>query len=171
MKWAYPTNPGHTKKAKKIGWKDGVRAIYCIMHYGGPKAPLPLQAMIYLLIGAAAAVFNILVFMLFHNTGISIPLSTALAYFMAAGVNYLLCIAILFRHKARFSLPGELSAYLLIILLSGLADIALTSLLTIQAGMTPLWAKVIATVSVFIINFLGRKYNVFKEPPPGPWRA
>jgi putative flippase GtrA len=163
-------NPRTYEQGKKIGWKDGVRAIYCIMHYGGPKAPLPLQALIYLLIGAAAAVFNVITFMLFLNMGIPIPKSAALAYVLAAGVNYLLCISILFRHKARFSLPGELSAYLLIILLSGITDIALTSLLAIQAGMTPLWAKIIATTSVFIINFLGRKYYVFKEPPAGPWK-
>jgi len=163
--------PRTYEEGKKIGWKDGIRAIYCIMHYGGPKAPLPLQALIYLIIGGAAAVFNIMVFMLLHNMGIQVPLSAAIAYFLAAGVNYFLCIAILFRHKARFSLPGELSAYLLIILFSGITDIALTSLLVIQAGMNPLWAKIIATISVFIINFLGRKYYVFKELPPGPWKT
>jgi len=163
-------NPRTYEEGKKIGWKDGLRAIYCILHYGAPKAPVHLQAMIYLIIGAAAAVFNIIIFMLLHSLGIAVPLSAAAAYLLAAGVNYLLCIAILFRHKARFSLPGELSAYLLIIVISGITDIALTSLLVLQAGLPALWAKIIATISVFIINFMGRKYFVFKEPPPGPWK-
>jgi len=163
-------NPRTYEEGKKIGWKDGLRAIYCIMHYGGPKAPLPLQALIYLIIGAAAAVFNILTFMLFHNMGIPIPTSAAFAFLLAAGLNYILCIVILFRHKARFSLTGELFAYLLLIVLSGIMDIVLTSLLALQAGISPLLAKIIAIVPLFVINFMGRKYFVFHESPPGPWK-
>jgi len=54
------------EEGKKIGWKDGVRALYCIFRYNAHKAPIPLQIMIYLLIGASAAVVNLLILKLMN---------------------------------------------------------------------------------------------------------
>jgi hypothetical protein len=34
MKWALVITEEPLKKVKKISWKDGVRAIYCILKYG-----------------------------------------------------------------------------------------------------------------------------------------
>lgn len=34
-------------EGKKIGWKDGVRALWCIMKYNAPVMPLPVQILIY----------------------------------------------------------------------------------------------------------------------------
>jgi len=34
----------------------------------------------------------------------------------------------------------------------------------------PATAKIIATISVFILNFMARRFIVFAEPPAGPWR-
>lgn len=35
-------------EGKKIGWKDGVRALWCIMKYNASVMPLPVQILIYL---------------------------------------------------------------------------------------------------------------------------
>ena len=55
-------NPRSYEEGKKIGAKDGLRALYCILHYGGQSAPLPMQFLIYLLIGGLSAIVNILLF-------------------------------------------------------------------------------------------------------------
>ena len=34
-------------EGKKIGWKDGVRALWCIMKYNAPVMPIPVQILIY----------------------------------------------------------------------------------------------------------------------------
>ena len=41
-------NPRTYEEGKKIGAKDGLRALYCILHYGGQYAPLPMQILLYL---------------------------------------------------------------------------------------------------------------------------
>ena len=35
-------------EGKKIGWRDGVRALWCIAKYNAPVMPLPVQILIYL---------------------------------------------------------------------------------------------------------------------------
>jgi len=44
------------RTGKKINWKDGIRALYCILHYSAPSAPLPMQILIYVIIGGICAV-------------------------------------------------------------------------------------------------------------------
>jgi glycosyltransferase involved in cell wall biosynthesis len=36
------------EEGKKIGYRDGFRALYCIFHYNARKAPVPVQFLIYL---------------------------------------------------------------------------------------------------------------------------
>ena len=48
-------NPRSYEEGKKIGWRDGVHALYCIMHYGACNAPLPMQILLYFFIGTVAA--------------------------------------------------------------------------------------------------------------------
>lgn len=51
-------------EGKKIGWKDGVRALWCIVKYNAPVMPLPVQLLIYFvgclaLLTVVATVVNI----------------------------------------------------------------------------------------------------------------
>ena len=50
------------EEGKKIGAKDGFRALYCILKYNLPHAPLPFQFAVYLLIGGIAALVNLACF-------------------------------------------------------------------------------------------------------------
>jgi len=162
-------NPRTYEEGKKINWKDGLRALYCIFHYNAPKAPMPIQLLIYLFIGLASALFNILVFYILYRMTVSLISSAAIAYISAAALNYYLCIKILFRHKAQWSTLGEILTYILVVIISGLLDVGLTKTM-VTMGSSPLVAKSIACVGALAANFLGRKYLVFNEPVPGPWK-
>lgn len=152
--------PRTYQEGKKIGWKDGVRALYCIMHYGAPYAPLPMQILIYFFIGVVCAIANIVIFSVLDFCGLSLLGAVAIAFLIAAALNYLLCLAILFRHKARWSGFGEICAYIITVGLMGLLDWACTSGF-VSLGMTAIWAKSWSTLIGFIGNFLLRKYYVF----------
>ena len=156
-------------EGKKIGLKDGFRALYCIFRYNAHKAPLPIQLLIYFNIGSVAAVINLITFYLLIRLNVLIVLSAPIAFITAAIVNYLLCIKILFRHEARWQSKTEIIIYLFVVFSVCLIDLGVTkSLLALH--MSPVIAKLIASISVFVLNFLGRRYIVFPEPKPGPWK-
>lgn len=154
--------PRSFEEGKKIGWRDGVHALYCILHYGAHTAALPMQLLLYFFIGAASAVVNILLFASLNAMGVDMTLAIVTSFTVAALVNYLLCIAILFRHNARWSTPGEIFMYLLTLAIMGAFDVGVTyGILALGAGA--LLSKTVATILGFIGNFVLRKYLVFPE--------
>jgi glycosyltransferase involved in cell wall biosynthesis len=155
-------NPRTYEEGKKIGWKDGVRALYCILHYSANNAPLPMQLLLYLFIGGVSAVCNVGMFSLLFGTGFSMTAAVVFSFITAALVNYFLCIAILFRHQARWTTGGEILAYLATLFIMGLFDLGVTVGLA-SIGLSPLTSKVLATGMGFVGNFLLRKYLVFSE--------
>ena len=154
--------PRTVEEGKKINWKDGVRALYCIMHYSASTAPVPMQLILYFFIGALSAICNILAFFILEKCGISFTPSVITAFIISALVNYLLCITILFQHKARWSGVGELFAYLITLTIMGCLDWLVTIGL-ITAGMTAGGAKAIAAIAGFLCNFVLRRFLVFPE--------
>lgn len=152
--------PRSYEEGKKIGWRDGVRALYCILHYGAHDAPLPMQILLYFFIGAASAAANVLAFGTFMAAGMDFLPAISIAFVLAAALNYLLCLAILFRHKARWSAPGEVVAYIITLVVMGLVDYGATFGL-LALGMSVVWSKAWAAIIGFIGNFLFRKYLVF----------
>jgi dolichol-phosphate mannosyltransferase len=154
--------PRSFEEGKKIGWKDGVRALYCILHYSAHTAPLPMQLLLYLFIGGVSAVGNIALFSMFLHSGIDMTTAVVSAFVGAAALNYLLCISILFRHKARWTTSGEILAYLATLVVMGAFDVGFTLALA-GAGMSPTLSKSFAALFGFVGNFLLRKYLVFPE--------
>lgn len=152
--------PRSYEEGKKIGWRDGVRALYCILHYGAPYAPLPMQILMYSIIGITCALINIALFSAFLATGLGLPCAAAVAFVLAAVSNYFLCIAILFKHKARWSSTGEILAYGAVVTLMCFIDMGITMGLA-RLGMTLVWSKAWAALIGFVGNFLLRKYIVF----------
>jgi glycosyltransferase involved in cell wall biosynthesis len=157
-------------EGKKIGIKDGFRALYCIFHYNAHRAPLPIQFLIYILIGGMSALVNLGLFLSLYHSGVSVLYASPISYGTAAVVNYLLCILLLFRHKARWSSAGEVLVYVFVVALLGLADLWMTQLL-LATAMRAWEARSIAALMGLVFNFLGRRYLVFPEPGAGPWRA
>ncbi|MBA3029612.1 MAG: glycosyltransferase [Desulfobacteraceae bacterium] len=154
--------PRSYEEGKKIGWKDGARSLYCILHYSAHTAPFPMQLLLYLIIGGTSAVCNIVLFMLFLQVGLNLTTAIVTAYLSAAAINYFLCILILFRHKAAWSTPGEILAYLITLAIMGFFDAEITLFLS-TTGIPLFLSKSIASLFGFAGNFLLRKYLVFPE--------
>ncbi len=155
------------EEGKKIGWKDGWRALYCIMHYNAPKLPLPVQFLMYIFIGGFSALFNLLLFSVMMHHHISVPISALTAFFGAALINYYLCIHFLFKHEAHWKSNYELIAYLVLVSCIGVMDMEITRYLS-HSLYSPLSAKLLATCCSFVFNFLGRKFIIFREKKSTP---
>jgi glycosyltransferase involved in cell wall biosynthesis len=155
-------NPRSYEEGKKIGWKDGIHALYCILHYSAHTAPLPMQILLYLFIGFVSMLVNMICFYILTRTGISINYAIGGAFGLSALCNYILCILILFRHKARWNTAGELVLYLVSVVVMGFIDYAVTRGL-IGLAWNPLWAKFWASILGFIGNFLLRRCLIFPE--------
>jgi glycosyltransferase involved in cell wall biosynthesis len=146
------------EEGKKISWKDGFRAQYCILRYNAQHSPL-LQFMIYLFIGGVSALLNLLLFLLLIKY-IPVAIATVTAFYAAAALNYWLCILILFRQNSRWKKWSEYGIYFATVSAVALFDVLSTTGL-ISSGVTPVFAKVIATGGGLILNFLVRKFLVF----------
>jgi glycosyltransferase involved in cell wall biosynthesis len=157
------------EEGKKIGVKDGFRALYAIIKYNAHKAPVGVQFLLYVFIGAIAAAVNLLVFVSLFESGMNIKVATPVAFAIAAAANYLLCILLLFKHKVKWSAAGEVAVYVLLVCGVGLIDTLITVGLAGTLQVEPIGAKLFATAIGLLINFTGRKYFVFPEQPSGPW--
>ncbi len=150
------------EEGKKIGARDGFRALYCILRYNAYRAPAGLQFALYTIIGGVAAALNLLLFVLLLQCSVSVSLSAGIAFFGAALLNYQLCVWLLFRSQVRWSGSAELMAYGIVVALCGVADVVTTGSLVLM-GMAPVAGKLIATGAGLILNFLGRRMFVFPE--------
>jgi dolichol-phosphate mannosyltransferase len=74
-----------------------------------------------------------------------------------------MCIAILFRHRARWTTTGEILVYLAVVICGGALDLGVTRLLW-AAGYAAWLSKALASLAGFIFNFLGRRFLVFPTP-------
>jgi glycosyltransferase involved in cell wall biosynthesis len=155
-------------EGKKIGFKDGMRALYAIFRYNAHRAPLPVQFLLYLFIGGVAAVANLTLFLALYHAGQPVHVAAPIAFVVAATINYFLCILLLFRHKAQWSTPKEVLIYVSLVLGVAVLDLVITKALLV-AGAGPAAAKIVAILCGLALNFAGRKYFVFYEPSSGPW--
>jgi glycosyltransferase involved in cell wall biosynthesis len=158
------------EEGKKIGVRDGFRALYCILRYNAFKAPVPVQLALYTGIAGVAAVVNITFFLLLRMAGIGDAAAILMAYFPAALLDYVLCVGLLFRHRARWAAAAEGLWYLLIVGVVGVLDFGLTRWL-LDASIAPFLSKSAACLAGLAFNFIGRRYVVFPEPPAGPWKS
>ncbi|MBN2242292.1 MAG: glycosyltransferase [Acidobacteria bacterium] len=156
------------REGKKIGFRDGLRALYCILKYNSHHAPLPVQFFLYLFVGGPAAILNLFVFLELLSAGAGPAASAPAAFFAAACLNYFLCIRVLFRHRARWDFPKEILIYLAAVAVLSGPDLALTGIFLNYSG--PAIAKLLASAAVWIPNFLVRRFVVFPEPASGEWR-
>jgi dolichol-phosphate mannosyltransferase len=150
------------EEGKKIGWRDGVRALYCIFRYNAYHLPVPMQFLIYSLIGGTSALVNLAIFLALMAIDLSLTVSTALAFVVAAAVNYFLCVTLLFRHKARWESVTEILVYGALVTVAGVVDLGLTRMLYTIGN--PAWfAKSVASFVGLVLNFVGRRFWVFPE--------
>jgi glycosyltransferase involved in cell wall biosynthesis len=155
-------------EGKKIGARDGWRAIYCILKYNLPRVPIAIQFFFYSFIGAFSAVVNFLLFMTLYRLGQSVTISALAAFFIAAFVNYYLSIKVLFRHRARWKTFTEIAVFLVVVSIVGLVDVYCTRFF-MAAGLPASLSKLISTAIGLVLNFAGRRFFVFPEKPNPDW--
>jgi putative flippase GtrA len=155
-------------EGKKIGVRDGWRALYCILKYNLPKAPPIIQFFFYLVIGGFSAIVNLVLFLSFYQAGFTPPSAALSAFFLSAGVNYYLSITLLFRHGARWKASAELATFLGVVTVVALIDMYLT-ISFLAAGLSPIVAKLVSTAIGLALNFAGRRFVVFPEKPNPDW--
>ncbi len=158
------------EEGKKIGVRDGIRALYCIFRYNAHVAPVPIQFMFYVFIGGISAIANLFIFLGLLNCGLSFTVAVTLAFFLAAIMNYVLCILLLFKRKARWNSTMELLLFFLVVCLVASADIVVTKLF-LASGMSLGASKALSSGICLFFNFVGRRYLVFAEPPSGSWKC
>jgi dolichol-phosphate mannosyltransferase len=156
-------------EGKKIGAKDGWRALYCILKYNLPEVPLPIQFLFYTVIGGACAVVNLALFLLLHRAGVDISPAALIAFFIAAALNYYLSVLLIFRHKARWKTFTEVLVFVGVISSVGLIDMYLTRWL-VSLNLALWTAKATATALGLVLNFAGRRFIVFPEPGRPDWK-
>jgi len=155
-------------EGKKIHASDGFWALYCILRYNARSAPLALQFVLYCLIGGTAALANLALFGLFYIAGAPLGIAIPAAFGIAAVLNYLLCVSLLFDRNARWSNWIEWSLYALIVVVMGTLDYSITIGL-IETDLSPLTAKTLATIMLPVLNFAGRRFLVFPSPRRRTW--
>jgi dolichol-phosphate mannosyltransferase len=155
-------------EGKKIGMKDGWRALYCILKYNLHKVPVPIQFFFYIFIGGFSAIVNLLLFLLFLKAGVPLTPATLVAFFAAAGVNYWISIQLLFRHEAKWKTGTEIGVFLVVVGFVGLVDMFLTRAF-IAGGMIPILGKIASTAIGLVLNFAGRRFIVFPEKSNPDW--
>ena len=153
------------EEGKKITWKDGVRALYCIFRYNANHLPLPMQFLAYIFVGAAAGLVNLISFLALLRMGLPFAAATVASFVLAAVVNYFLCISLLFRHRVRWNSAVEVLMYVMVVIGGGIVDFGSTTALYAM-GMVPWLSKSLASLIALCFNFLGRRIVVF--PPPEP---
>ena len=156
-------------EGKKIGIKDGFRALYCIVRYNAHRAALPIQFMVYLFIGGTAAIVNLILFLGLLSLGLNSITAALLAFVLAAVVNYWLCIKTIFRHNTKWGFGWEIASYIAVVAIGAIIDSSVTFLL-LQSGAAAWIAKLAGTLIALVVNFAGRRFVVFAESTRGPWR-
>jgi dolichol-phosphate mannosyltransferase len=155
------------EEGKKIGVRDGVRALYCIARYNMPHAAIPIQLTGYFAVGGICAIANVVLFALLSRYT-PYAVATMIAFTLAATLNYWLCVFTLFRRRPPHERWTEVLTYVAIVVGAGALDL-ISTLGLIQAGVAPVIAKTGASAIAFGFNFAGRRFFVFPEPSPGPW--
>jgi dolichol-phosphate mannosyltransferase len=154
-------------EGKKIGMRDGWRALYCILKYNLHKAPWVVQFGFYIFIGGFSAIVNFGLFLLLLPS-LGVTAAALTAFFVAAFVNYYLSITILFRRTARWKSVSEILVFLAVVGVVSLVDLYSTRFF-MAIGSGAAVAKSAATAIGLVLNFAGRRFIVFPEPPSPDW--
>jgi glycosyltransferase involved in cell wall biosynthesis len=155
-------------EGKKIGMRDGWRALYCILKYNLPHAPMGIQFAFYCVVGGFSALINLLLFLGMLGSGIGVEVAALVAFFCAALVNYYLSIKLVFRQGVRWKTATELLLFLLVVGVVGLIDMFCTRQF-VAIGLTPWLSKSLSTAIGLVLNFSGRRFVLFPDKTSPDW--
>lgn len=144
------------EEGKKIGFKDGLRAFYCIFKYNAYKIPAPTYFLLYLIVGAAAVLLNLFLFKHFHSFGMNLQASILTSFIVGAIINYLLMLYYLYKPIKKIDSYSQFVFYTLILIFFGFLDYQIT-ISMFELGFALSSAKVTAAILILILNFVVRK--------------
>ncbi|MCA9180616.1 MAG: bifunctional glycosyltransferase family 2/GtrA family protein [Planctomycetales bacterium] len=157
------------EEGKKIGVKDGFRALYCIVRYNAHAAPLPVQLFSYAIVGVLSAIVNLVVFLALRRGGVTVGTSAIVAFGVAAVVNYAISTATLFRRRLKWGACAELALYASVVLVGAVLDVGVTVALT-RIRFSDVFSKLMGSLCAVWGNYLGRRALVFGRIVRGPWK-
>ena len=146
-------------EGKKIGIRDGFRAIYCILRYNGYRSPAPLQLLVYLPIWLVFVLLDSLGVGLLRSLGLSAASSLALPFLLASVADYFLCTRILFRNRR---VGRGIVLFSVFALAGSMIDLLLT-LGLLGAGLSFAGARACSLIVILFYNFFTRRRFIFSE--------
>lgn len=157
------------EEGKKIGFKDALRAVYCILHYNVHKAAWPLQFLLFLIFGSSTSILGAYSYYAMR----CVKIADAIAYIVTSigcgTLLYFICVLFLFRHRVRWSKWIEIAIFTII---SGglfwLNFVLLEQLFSKEFNQTS--AKLISGFCLLILGYIFTRKIVFPEPPLGDWK-
>ena len=156
-------------EGKKIGVRDGVRAIYCILHYNAYRSSATLQFIVYACISAGVAFIHLAFLLLFFFVaGMGLNAAILSAAIPAYSVDYYLCTSLLFRRKVKWSASTEVIIFFCLSLVMVFVDLICTRTLFFS-GISLWFAKVIGSLVTIPFGFIGKKYLIFLKQGSGYW--
>lgn len=141
------------EEGKKIGFKDGIRALYCIFKYNASRVPFPMRILLYTLLGISTVLFNGIFFSVFLSGGIIFNAAVVLAFVVSTSLNYPLLKIFLYRVGGKF-------ITLLIIL--GVLDFGITKLL-IDLSFQLNYSKILSIILVLLLGLLFKRLWPFHK--------
>jgi len=156
------------EEGKKIGVRDGFRALYCILRYNAYRAPWPLQLLLYAVLFTAFATVDLGMFSFLRLLDSHWLTAAGVAFAAAWTIDYPLSTGLLFRKAAARGEHGsDLLRYWCMAIPGFALDLAALRLcMPLGLGM----GKRLGVACLFVYNFLVRRQVIFVEPA-SPVRA
>jgi len=156
------------EEGKKIGFRDGLRALYCILRYSASKTSWPVQFLVFLTLAGCSAIANLAAYLALTGMGWNVTGAVLTSFALTAGLSYFFFVKLLFRHMAKWGLAVEILLYLALMLVLGVGDVEITQGF-LTRDYSPAAAKILATLVLLIPTFMVVRWVIFPEPPSGPW--
>ncbi len=158
------------EEGKKIGIRDGMRALYCIVRYNAYRAPLPLQFAFYLPLTLVAILSGIAAYRLMINSQADVVVAgietaAIVGYFSFSIVNSIGSTSLIFRKRSRWGLWPENLLHALVLGLVFAVEFYLSSAF-FCAGWTWTCAKLSSFSIASMLIYLGYRFVVFSAKDP-----
>ena len=149
------------QEGKKIGYKDGIKALYWIFKYNAYFSPHPTKFLTYLFIALFTVLIDTFLFFKLYSFDIDISIAVQIAFFISAIINYPFIFFNLIGNRKRILRSYiEFSIFWIVVIASGFLDLQLTKLfLQLDLGLDR--AKIYSIIIILIINFFVRKVWIY----------
>ncbi len=153
------------EEGKKIGTRDGLRALYCILRYNAYQAPIPLQFAFYLPHTLVAILAGLVAFRLMINDQAGVAMAglataTLVGYLTFSIINVIGSTSLIFRKMSRWGPWPEILLHAVVLGFVFALEFGLSSAF-FRAGWPWIWAKLCSFSIASMLIYLGYRFVVF----------